>query len=102
MEYVWLKEDPIDQVYGIEAAALDAAMIENYARIQVQAALIATKHNRTLWSDRVKATMTKGVMPKESSYELVYPRFIKSIMIEMFKKRATDALLTVILLWTGN
>lgn len=89
-EYVWMKDDPIDQVYGIEAAAIDAAMVENYARIQVQAALVAAKHNRILWSDRVKATMTKGVMPKESSYEIVYPRFIKSIMIEIFKKRTTS------------
>lgn len=91
-EYVWMKDDPIDQVYGIESAVIDAAMVENYARIQVQAALVAAKHNRILWSDRVKATMTKDVMPKESSYEIIYPRFIKSIMIEIFKKRTTGML----------
>jgi hypothetical protein len=87
-EYAWAEHDPVDHVYGIGAAALDAAMDENYARIQVQTSLVETGHNQTLWSDRVMATMTKKPMPKETSYEMIYPRFIKSVMIEIFKKRA--------------
>lgn len=93
IEYIWMENDPIDQVYGLETAALDAALSENYARIQIQTSLITTKHNRMLWSDRVKATMTKKPMPKEASYELIYPRFVKSAMIEIFRKPTTGGVL---------
>ncbi|MFA5146721.1 MAG: hypothetical protein WC515_05060 [Candidatus Omnitrophota bacterium] len=89
-EYVWTENDPIDQVWGAGAAAMDAAMVEDYARIHVQSELISTKHNRVLWSDRVKATQTQKSMPKEASYEIVYQRFVKAIMIEIFRKRTTD------------
>ena len=92
VEYVWMAEDPVDQVWGVGAAAMDALIIENYARIQVNTKLISAKHNHLLWSDKVKATMTQKVMPKETSYEIVYPRFVKSVMIEIFRKHETGTL----------
>lgn len=85
-EYIWTKDDPVDEVYGIGSAAMDAAFIENYARIQIQSELINAKNNSVLWSDKVKATMTKKDMPIEASYALVYPKLIKSEMIEIFRK----------------
>jgi monomeric isocitrate dehydrogenase len=86
VEYIWMKEDPIDEVYGIGAAAMDAAFIENYARIQIQSEIIDVKKNSVLWSDKVKATMTKKDMPIEESYALIYPKIIKSEVIEIFRK----------------
>jgi len=87
-----MADDPVDEVYGVASAALDAAMIENYARMHVQTDLVAAKKNRILWSDRVKATMTRKDMPREKSYELIYPKFIKSVTIEIFKKRKNDSM----------
>jgi len=85
-EYIWMKDDPVDEVYGIGSAAMDAAIIENYARIQIQSEIIDLKKNSVLWSDKVKATMTKKDMPIGESYALVYPKLIKSEMIEIFRK----------------
>ena len=87
VEYVWSESDPIDQVWGLGSAAMDAAMQENYARIQADMQLVAAKGMTKLWSDRVQATMTKGVMPKDESYAQVYGIFTKTIMKEMFKER---------------
>jgi len=85
-EYIWMKDDPVDEVYGIGAAAMDAAIIENYARIQIQSEIIDVKKNSVLWTDKVKATMTKKDMPIGESYTLIYPKLIKSEMIEIFRK----------------
>ena len=85
-EYIWTKDDPVDEVYGIGAAAMDAAIIENYARIQIQSEIIDVKKGSVLWSDKVKATMTKKDMPIGESYALIYPKLIKSEMIEIFRK----------------
>lgn len=87
IEYIWLATDPIDQVWGLGAAAMDAAISENYARIQVDTQLIAAKNDRLIWNDRVQATMTKLVMPQSASYDLIYDKFVKSLMIELFRKR---------------
>lgn len=88
-EYVWQEFDPVDQVWGVGSAAMDAATSDNYARMQVQMELISAKNNRILWSDKVQSTMTQHIMPKDSSYELVYKRFVKSFMKEVFRKRAS-------------
>jgi len=87
IEYIWLKNDPVDQVWGLGSAAMDAAMSENYARIQVDTELISAKHDKLLWSDRIQATMTQPVMLRDASYDLIYHRFVKSLMIELFKRR---------------
>lgn len=92
VEYVWMENDPVDQVWGVSSAAMDAAMSENYARMQVRTSLVEAKHNRELWGEKVQATMTKASMPKEASYELVYPRYVKAVLIELFKKRVTGSL----------
>ncbi|MFA5146732.1 MAG: hypothetical protein WC515_05120 [Candidatus Omnitrophota bacterium] len=91
-EYVWMESDPVDQVWGLDSAAIDAAIVENYARIYVKSELVSVKNNKVLWSDKVMGTMTQKVMPKETSYDILYPRFVKSIMTELFKKRTTGRL----------
>lgn len=86
VEYAWQETDPLDQVWGAAAVAMDAAASDNYARMQVDTQIVKPRHNRILWSDRVQANVTKHVMPKDTSYELVYPRFVKSLMTLLFKK----------------
>lgn len=88
-EYVWLDTDPVDQVWGVGPAAMDAATSDNYARIQAQVEMVDVKHNRVIWSEKVQANVTKHIMPKDASYELVYQRFIRSLMVELFRKRVT-------------
>jgi len=86
-EYVWLENDPVDNIWSIGSAAIDAATKDNYARMQVASELVTTNNNRVLWSDKVQADVTVHVMPRESSYELIYKRFAKSVMIKIFRKR---------------
>src|SRR3990167_788870 len=33
-EYYWTDHDPVDMLMGVGATAMDAAMVENYARLQ--------------------------------------------------------------------
>lgn len=86
-EYMWTDTDPVDQVWGFGPAAMDAATSEHYARMQLQTEIVNAKNNRVLWSEKIQANMTKSIMPKDSSYELVYNRFVKTILIQIFKKR---------------
>lgn len=86
-EYAWMDTDPVDQVWGFGPAAMDAATSENYARMQMQTEIITADNKKVLWSDKIQANMTKSAMPKDASYELVYNRFVKTIMTEIFKKR---------------
>lgn len=88
VEYAWAQTDPLDEVWGVGAAAADAVILDNYARMQVRVELIKAKNKSVIWSDKIQSNVTQHVMPKDSSYELVYNRFVKSFMITIFKKRA--------------
>jgi hypothetical protein len=85
-EYIWSEIDPVDQVWGIGSAAIDAATAENYARLQAKMEIVAVETGRVIWSDKVQATVTRHVMPEDLSYELVYDRFVKSLKTILFKK----------------
>lgn len=85
-EYKWLEVDPVDEVWGIGAAAMDAAISDNYAAMQVETQIVDARHNRVIWNDKVQASVTQHIMPKDSSYELVYPRFVQSLGKELFRK----------------
>jgi len=85
-EYLWQTVDPVDEVWGAVSTAMDAAIADNYARMQVQMELIEAKNSRVIWSDKVQSTVTHHVMPQDASYDIVYKRFLKSLMTELFKK----------------
>ena len=100
-ERIWLEVDPIDQVQGISSAALDAAIQENYTRMQavfsvergekkkvLKSLRRAFKRSDVLWERKIQATITKGVMPEEESIPMVEDRLVKVFIRKCFSKKA--------------
>ncbi len=84
-EFVWSDHDPIDMVIGLGAAAADAAMVEDYARLQADVTVTNAK-SKQLWKDRVLATITKKPMSNVESIPLVSENFAKSFIKFCFTK----------------
>ena len=85
-EFVWMEEDPIDDVYGLEGVILDAVMTYNYARVQAVFSVIDGASGKVLWTRKLKATLTQAEMDEEKSIPLVNERIIKIFMRKCFSK----------------
>ena len=101
-EFVWMENDPVDQVGGLSSAALDVALRQNYARLQAKffikkgpegAYLFKGKGKRIgrrphVWEQTVKATVTKTIMPEGESKPLIEERIVEVFMRKCFAKNA--------------
>lgn len=101
-ERIWLKNDPIDQVHGVSAAALDVAMKQNYGRLRADMEVkkgpqkIAFfkkrgglfKRRNVLWKGSIQATITKTDMPEDESKPLLERRLAEVFMRKCFSKKA--------------
>lgn len=101
-ERIWLKDDPVDQVYGAGAAAMDIAMKQNYGRLKANFEVkkgpqkIAFfkrkgglfKRRNILWQGVVKATITKTDMPESESKPLLERRLAEVFMLKCFSKKS--------------
>ncbi|MCK5450988.1 MAG: hypothetical protein KAI70_04405 [Candidatus Omnitrophica bacterium] len=100
-ERIWMEVDPIDMIHSLGAAAMDAAISENYARMQAvftvekgPRKIVFKRAHRTfrkakvVWEQKVNATITKGVMSEKESIPLLEERLIKVFMRKCFSKNA--------------
>ncbi len=78
-EYYWTDHDPVDMLMGVGATAMDAAMVENYARLQAVFTVTDAKTQKTLWNDKQMATITGHGLTKENG-----PAMIAKEMAQVF------------------
>lgn len=100
-ERIWLENDPVDQIHGLSSAALDAAISENYGRLQalftverggkdiiIKPLRRIAKRRNIIWKQKLQATVTKKDMPEEASKPLLEERIISVFMRKCFSKNS--------------
>lgn len=85
-EYLWTDSDPIDMLIGIGGTAMDAAVTEDYARLQANFTVTNVKSSRPLWKERVMATVTKKPMSQTDSIPLVAEGLAQQFVQTAFAK----------------
>jgi len=85
-EFVWMKEDPIDDVHGVAPLVMDAVMNANYARVQAEFSVLDVPSGKVLWKRTIKATLTEKDMNEEQSLPMARERVIKVFMRKCFAK----------------
>ena len=85
-EFVWMEEDPIDDVHGIAPLVMDAVMSANYARVQAEFSVLDGSSGKVLWKRTVKSTLTEKDMNEEKSLPMARERVIKVFMRKCFAK----------------
>ncbi|MFC1548771.1 hypothetical protein ACFL5E_02285 [Candidatus Omnitrophota bacterium] len=103
VERIWLEHDPLDsdKLPGTPGLLLDAAMDENYGRIQADVVVKRgpqqtlsrdlgrlRKGGDILWKKQLKATVTRGDMPEEESKPYIEARLAAMILRKCFGKKA--------------
>ena len=69
---------------------VDAATIEDYARLQADVT-VTDKHSQTpLWKERVFSTVTKKPMSKVESIPIITKNFVKMFIKDCFSKRRNN------------
>jgi hypothetical protein len=86
-EFYWTDHDPVDMIMGLGGTAMDVAKVECYARLTANYKVKDGKSGSTLWSDKLKATLTKGGMSEAQSLELIGDDAAKVLMKEAFGKK---------------
>ena len=86
-EFMWTDHDPIDMLMGVGGTAMDAAQIEDYARLQADMTVTDHRSKKVLWKERVTATVTKKPMPRAESIPLISEDLAKVFMKECFSKK---------------
>lgn len=86
-EYIWTDHDPVDMMMGAASIAYDIATIEDYARLQADMTVSDVKSQKTLWKDRVMATITRKPMSRHESIPLVTEEFAKVFIKDCFSKK---------------
>ncbi len=84
--FSWTDHDPVDMIVGIGAAALDAAKVECYARMNVTFLVKDAKSGRKLWNEALSATVTKAKMSEKESLSLINSDMAKQFVIRAFGK----------------
>ncbi|MBU0683264.1 MAG: hypothetical protein ABIH85_02755 [Candidatus Omnitrophota bacterium] len=87
VEFIWMEEDPIDEVHGIGPAVFDAIKKDNYVRMQIVFSVLDSKTNEELWHKKLKTTITKTKMDEEASIPLANEGIIKIFIRECFNKQ---------------
>ena len=87
VEFLWTDHDPVDMIVGIGGTAMDAMVVECYARLQANFAVTDAKSGLVLWKDKVKATLTKAGMSEADSLGLINDDIAKVFIKEAFGKQ---------------
>lgn len=87
-EFMWSDNDPIDMLAGVGAVAADAALVEDYARIQAEVTITDQRNSKTVWKDRILASVTKKPMTQAESIPLVAEKFAKTFIKNCFSKKS--------------
>lgn len=87
VEFVFTEHDPVDKIIGLAGAAYDAATVEHYARLTAVYTVRDAKSGRTLWTDKLKATVTDKTMSREESRPRVMARAAEIFVREAFGKK---------------
>ncbi len=85
--FSWSDHDPVDMLAGVGAAAMDAAVVEDYAAMEADVAVSDARSKNPLWQKRLFATITKKPMSKTESVPLVTENFVKAFIKDCFSKR---------------
>ena len=86
-EYYWTDHDPVDMLMGVGATAMDAARAENYARLQAVFTVRDAKTKKTLWNDKLMATMTGGDLTKENGPAMIAKEMAQVFIRNCFGKK---------------
>lgn len=85
VEYLWTEEDPVDMIMGI-ATVVDAAVQDNYARMQIVFTVIDAKDGAQLWREKLQSTITNATMTEEESYSMSNENIVKVFIRKLFAK----------------
>lgn len=85
-DFEWTNSDPIDMLMGVGGAAMDAAVVEDYARLQANVTVTDNAKQKDLWKERVMATITKKPMSQAESIPLVSENFAKAFLKNAFNR----------------
>lgn len=86
-EYVWMLQDPIDEIGGLETAAWNAANVEHYIRLYAIFSVIDAKTDGVLWTKDIKGTVTDKNMTEQEGIEMVDDRIVKMFIRDCFSKK---------------
>jgi hypothetical protein len=86
LDYHWTDHDPIDMLVGVGGTAMDAAVIEDFARITVDVT-VCDSAGKQCWRDKLSASVTKKPMSQAESVPLVTDKFVKVFVRELFGKK---------------
>jgi hypothetical protein len=86
-ELYWTDHDPVDMIAGLGATAMDAALVEDYVRMQAQVTVKDGRTGGVLWSDKLMATITKKPMSEEESYHLINGDMAREFVKQAFAKK---------------
>ncbi|MFH1395598.1 MAG: hypothetical protein ABIH09_05515 [Candidatus Omnitrophota bacterium] len=87
VEFVWMEEDPIDEIHGVGPAVFDAVKKDNYVRMQILFSVLDSKTNEELWHKKLKTTITKTKMNEQESIPLANEGIVKIFIRECFNKQ---------------
>ena len=87
IDYKYLEDDPVDQLAGgLTGLFVDAAVKQNYARIDVEFTVIRTRDSRRLWYRNFYSTVTESDMPEEESIPKVLKQCCKQFVFLCFSR----------------
>lgn len=88
-EFFWTPNDPVDMIGGLSMAAADAALIQDYVRMQAIFTVKEVKSGREAWKDTLLSTVTKSGMSEEQSIPLINEDMSATFVKTAFGKKAT-------------
>lgn len=87
LNYKYLEDDPVDQVVGgLSGLLVDAAVKQNYARVDVEFTVLKVKGSRKLWQRKFYSTVTESDMPEPESIPKVLKQCCKQFVFLCFGK----------------
>jgi len=90
VEFIWMKEDPVDQIGGVGPVLYDVMVKESHARLQAYFTVTDPKTNKVLWEKKLKATVDEKDMSEEDSLSAVNERLVKIFIRECFGKKKSE------------
>ncbi len=86
-EYFWSNEDPLDMLMGAGGAAYDAAILENYSRMQANFSVLEKSATVPCWAGKLKASVTDAEMKEKDGFLRASEKMAKVFMKEAFGKK---------------
>ncbi len=86
-EFFWSNHDPVDMIVGIGAAAMDAAVQENYSRMQAVFTVTDVRTKKVIWQEKVMATITSKTMTEKDSVPMMSEDVAKAFVKRAFAKQ---------------